>query len=112
MMHISKKYKKERKKIRQNCINTEKYNTVNSMILKRSEKEREKCSNADPVVKRVKEQCRNATENDGDNKTFQGLASKQNSQEFDRTKKCRFRIWSPRKSNNGSFYFFTILNNK
>ena len=68
--------------------------------------------NCDLVVKRVKKQCRNATENDGGNKTLWGLASKQNSQEFDRTKKCCFRIWSPRKSNNGSFYFFTILNNK
>ena len=53
-MHISKKYKKERKKIRQKCINTEKYKTVNSIILKRSEKEREKCSNADPVVRSSK----------------------------------------------------------
>ncbi len=54
MMHISKKYKKERKKIRQNCINTEIFKTVNSIILKRSEKEREKCTNADPVVRSSK----------------------------------------------------------
>ncbi len=65
-----------------------------------------------PSSKEFKEQYRNATENDGDNETLHGLASKQNSQEFDRTKKCFSRIWSPRKSNNGSFYFFTILNNE